>query len=40
MSAAYVELVEGIWNEDNEEEQEIPEDFTDLSPEDQQTAIK
>jgi Ca2+/Na+ antiporter len=40
VSAASAELVEGIWNEDNEEEEEIPEDFTDLSPADQQTAIK
>jgi Ca2+/Na+ antiporter len=40
VSEARMELVEGIWNEDNEEEEEIPEDFTDLSPADQQRAIK
>jgi Ca2+/H+ antiporter len=36
---AHRELVENIYNEDAEEE-EIPEDFTDLSPEEQQVAIK
>ena len=36
---AHRELVESMWNDDAEEE-EIPEDFTDLSPEEQQVAIK
>lgn len=35
-----VEVADGIWREDDEEEEEIPEDFTDLSPEEQQSAIK
>jgi Ca2+/Na+ antiporter len=40
VSEARIELVEGIWNDDDEEAEEIPEDFTDLSPAEQQTAIK
>ena len=39
--AEAAEVVEGIWHEgDEDEEEEIPEDFTDLSPEEQQRAIK
>ncbi len=34
------EVAIGIWREGDEEEEEIPEEFTDLSPEAQQTAIK
>lgn len=34
------EIAGGIWREGDEEEEEIPEEFTDLSPEEQQRAIK
>jgi len=34
------EVAGGIWREEEDEEEEIPEDFTSLSPEAQQTAIK
>jgi hypothetical protein len=33
-------LVENIWSEDADEEEEVPEEFTDLSPDEQQVAIK
>jgi Ca2+/Na+ antiporter len=39
-SAARRELIEGIWAPNAEEEEEIPEEFTNLSPAEQQTAIK
>lgn len=38
--AAEGELMEGIFSEEDEEVEEIPEDFTELSPEEQQAAIK
>jgi Ca2+/Na+ antiporter len=34
------EVADGIWRDDEDEEEEIPEDFTSLSPEEQQSAIK
>jgi Ca2+/Na+ antiporter len=34
------EFVNSVWNPDTEEEEDIPEDFTDMTPEDQQSAIK
>eukprot|EP00934_Nitzschia_sp_Nitz4_P008172 Nitzschia sp. Nitz4//scaffold7_size249615//189754//191625//NITZ4_001200-RA/size249615-augustus-gene-0.38-mRNA-1//-1//CDS//3329558511//8162//frame0 len=37
---AQMEVAQGIWREDDEEEEEMPEDFTSLSPEEQQKAIK
>jgi Ca2+/Na+ antiporter len=37
---AHQEVAEGIWREDDDEEEEIPEEFTSLSPEAQQRAIK
>lgn len=37
---AQMEVAEAIWRDDDEEEEEIPEDFTALSPEEQQSAIK
>lgn len=36
----YEEVAEGIWREEDEEEEEIPEDFTSLTPDEQQRAIK
>lgn len=35
-----LEFANSVWNPETEEEEDIPEEFTDLSPEEQQTAIK
>jgi Ca2+/Na+ antiporter len=37
---AHRALVGAIWSEDADEEEEVPEEFTDLSPDEQQVAIK
>jgi Ca2+/Na+ antiporter len=38
--ASHRTLVENIWSEDADEQEEVPEEFTDLSPDEQQVAIK
>lgn len=38
--AVTAEVASGIWGSEEEEEEEMPEDFTDLSPDEQQRAIK